>query len=497
MASLRRILLIVSILGSVFFLFYRFLNPGETVFISDEPMTQINLDTHLKNGSLPFTGLRGSSIPLAYGAAAMWVYALFRLITDTVAGTAFLHILMYSLGLFLLYPAIRKRVSAESAFLVMWLLLSSPMLFLLTRHPWDNTFQVLPAGGILLLLASMESRRYLELKFALLGIVSAFLMNVHLMPGPLVLAAGFALLPLLKNHSWLGRAKLFLWGFLPFCLVLAPYLYEALRLYYSESVAANTKTHSAWGDARNLWWLLQRSLMYLSHWGVKGQFGSVFPSFLEFSGFPLATFFRYDLFGWFPKFAALLYLLLLPFRWKKGIGIVERFSFLSFFLILFVFNLLNIPTEPHYFQPIWWLPFVALAFALDSAPGKLKPILYSLSFCAAIANSAYTIQMQRYVSVNKGMRNMTFSTVVSEQQRVFDEICRATPITEVALIYIGSVQMVQQPAEYFQNHLESCKGKQLRVVAQKKDAIWELKYPGGSESDAALIAEKINGQSGR
>ena len=60
-------------------LWVRVAYPSWIPFIADEPLFQMILDDHIQAGTFPLVSMRGSSIPLAYGAGAMWIYGLIRI----------------------------------------------------------------------------------------------------------------------------------------------------------------------------------------------------------------------------------------------------------------------------------------------------------------------------------------------------------------------------------------------------------------------------------
>lgn len=467
--------------------------------MADEPLMQLLLDKHLAQGHLPVMGLRGSSIPVPYGAAALWGYAFFRLFTSSFVGVIVLHIAMYSVAILCLWPVLHRRVEGWVVALVLWLALSSPLLFLLTRHPWDNTFQALPAAVLLISVAALDSEKWLRLKLLSIGVASAILLNVHLMPAPVILAAGaVAAFSLCKRFGFQRAAILLLWGLVPFCLVLGPYLVSVVSFQLNEHVVAPPPTGKRWwGDSRNLWWLLQKSLMYLSHWGVKPQLEFVYQDFLGFAG-ATGALLKADLFGWVPKLAALAALLYVPVRWwkKQETSSLESFLFLSFASLILVFNILNIPTESHYFQPIWWLPFTALAIALHRLSGWKIGFVAGFAVLAALSNSLYTLQLYRFIATNHGVRNSVIGTGYSSQEEAFDWVCKAEKGNEIRLVIYGT-KLSPYPMQYFAAKLDSCRGKRI-IQTELEQAGWWLHYQGGKDgTNAALEWEKLSAKTGR
>jgi len=475
-------------------LWVRVAYPSWIPFIADEPLFQMILDDHIQAGTFPLVSMRGSSIPLAYGAGAMWIYGAIRMFFSSIEAMAFFHGLVYSLGLLSISLVMRGRVSRGNALLIVWLALSSPMLFFFSRLLWDNTFFV-PLTGILLLLLDHIDRRNPGSLTAWtgLGIVAGYMLNIHLMVAPILLSAGITALILLKKSGHSRKRMLLLAGLalLFFLLMVVPYLWEAIRLYYAEGVAEKSGKRTAWGDGRNLWWLVQRSFVYLSFWKAHDLYGPVFGDFRAFSGSILGTLFAKDILGWFPKLLALGYVLSLPVRLWRGarFDCVQWMILLTFVSVLITFNLLNIPTEAHYFHGMWWLGFLALALGLEDLPRKARAVFTGFVFACAVLNTAYILQSARFVVANEGMRNMTYGTTMREIRSTLGEICAQEPGERID-IYLDGVMLLKHPVRYFNRHLPQCQGKELALVQGRAEAGWILRYRDGAPS-AALAFERV------
>jgi hypothetical protein len=475
-------------------LWVRLAYPSWIPFIADEPLFQMILDDHIRAGTFPLVSMRGSSIPLAYGAGAMWIYGLLRIFFSSIEALAFFHGLVYSLGLLSIAFVLKGRVANGLVLLITWLALSSPMLFFFSRLLWDNTFFV-PLSGLLLIFLDHIDRRNPGSVGAWigLGVVAGYMLNIHLMVAPILLAAGLTSLILLKRSGLPRRRMCALAGLalLVFVVMVAPYLWEAVRLYFSEGVAEKSGKRTFWGDGRNLWWLVQRSFVYLSFWKANDLYGPVFSDFRHFSGPVLGALFSKDVLGWFPKILALGYVLSLPVKIWRGAKLdsVQWMLLLSFVAAVFCFNLLNIPTEAHYFHGMWWLGFLALALGLEGLKGKARQAFTALVFVCALLNTAYVLESARFVYVNEGMRNMTYATTMREIRATLGDLCSRESGTE-ARIYLDGVMLLKHPVRYFNRHLPVCEGKELSLVASQAEANWVLRYRNPAPS-AALALEKV------
>lgn len=107
----------------------RFLFLGDTVYIADEPLFQLKIDEHLSRGAIPLSSFRGSSIPLPYGAGALWFYMLARLVSWHPYLAVLWHALAVTVGVFFLLCALQRKFGESSALWTGLLVASSPLLF--------------------------------------------------------------------------------------------------------------------------------------------------------------------------------------------------------------------------------------------------------------------------------------------------------------------------------------------------------------------------------
>jgi hypothetical protein len=474
----------------------RFAFPGDTVFIADEPLFQLKIDEHMARGAFPLTSFRGSSIPLPYGAGALWFYYLFRLFSWNPFGLAVYHIAAVSLGALLLIRVLRKY-GEEPARWASLLLASSPILFFYSRHLWDTTL-LLPIGACTLwCLQRLEDRRREILYHALLGAAAGYALNIHLMYGPVALALGFTLI--FRSWKFYGiKSKRFWLPILAFglcaALLLAPYLCEAYRIMGVEQPLENTKFTARWGDGRNFWWLLQRTVLFSSVWGSRIYFEGAQQQLLSFSGTILSFLFHIDIFGWFAKIATWFVIVAYPvlyYRGRAAFDPVRLFAFLSFVLILLVYQYLNIPTAPHYFEPVVWLVFLGTAIALVNARGVWKRFFIFTLVCTAIVNSALIISSLSFVHLNKGVRNMFYSVALGEQMRVVQHICveAAARLPAEARVDLADTYISGWSFVYLAAHMPECKGVAFQSAHHLDAPNFRLRHPPDPSTKADLIVD--------
>jgi len=489
---------------AVLMLIARFLFPGNAPFISDEPNYQFSVEKNMHDGTFPLTNFRGSSIALAYGAGGIYFYWPIRLLTSDPAVIIFYHIFFVSLSILFLYFVGRRVFGKDAAAWMVFSAASSPLLFLFSRCAWDNTILYPVAGALLYLfsqlgdpLNSLKKNYYL---MGLIGLTIGFGINVHLMFGPLAVAGALTVVyfcfTLRENKVQKFYALLI---FFFFCaLLVAPYLYEALSLMKNENAVASSKFKERWGDARNLWWIFQRSVIFSSLWGSRIHFDGIYPELNQYVGSFLAYFFRVDLFGWLGKAAAwiLPFVTIKSLLQKKKIPLVFILASAGFFSTLFTINYINIPTDPHYFNPIWWFVFLGIGWAVSQLRGLWKKIFLASLVLTVTVNCFFLFSTMKFVAENHGARNVNYGTAVREQERAMTSICMDMNAKNKnnANLDTGSVIIQNYPLEYHLKHLKACVGKSLSIANSTSNYDYKLAYSEVSTTDASWLVSDKNGE---
>lgn len=477
----------------------RFLWLGDTVYILDEAFLQIRIDENLAAGIIPFSNSRGSSIPLPYGPGGLWFYMLVRQISWEPLVNVVAHLLVQGIGLFFFERAVRRAYGVEAAAWCFVLAASSPLLFFYARHPWDNTLLIPLTAMVLWLLQKWKEGASEIWVHVGLGAVAGYALNTHLMFGPVMV--GLSLTVLLGNLQRYGWKKLRGWA-LSFAFaitaltVLTPYLMEAIGIATAELPFENSRTRQHWGDARNLWWIFQRTALFSSLFNARIQLDDVRTHLYTFAGPVAALFFKIDFFGWFGKLAAWLSafaVLFAFFRGKLERDPIRLFAALSFFFVLLVYQYLNIPMEPHYFNPVWWFVFVGIAAAIVWLHSWWKRIfLFTLAASAAV-NASYVAFAMAYIHENRGARNMQTSVVFSEQRRNLLEICYWAKSQKLRFVRIDkNAVFLERPAfKFLPAHMPECAGLIFSFSDPGEPADVRLRHPSDSATSAALIAEPV------
>jgi hypothetical protein len=308
------------------------------------------------------------------------------------------------------------------------------------------------------------------------------------------LAFGTCLLIYLWRAPWTRRQKWQLVGiFSGVVLVLVlPYFYKVyLSLGNLHTIPTSAGHNTRWGDGRNLWWVFVRTQIFGSTWGAKTFLEPVGPLFHEFVGPLLASIFQKDIIGWFPKLFAIIYLFRQAYRLVRGqrMPVSEIFITLSFFILLLVFQYLNIPTEPHYYQSVWYLVFAGSIALLFSLRNRWHTLGLALLSATILINVAYIVSTTWFIHINHGTRgNHHGSTIVVEHDvtKRLCELMREKQISK-AEIDLSAVFMPDHPVEYFKSILPECQGLELTYTKQSSPhSVFKIIYPENSRTDADL-----------
>lgn len=493
----RRILIYsAGALAAAFFLL-RFLYPGDTVYIFDEALFQIRIDEHIKNGTFPWIAFVGSSLPIPYGGGGLWFYFFLRLFTWHPIPIVLAHITVQVAAALLLLSTFRRAYGKESTLWVALLVATSPLLFFFARQPWDNTL-LIPVGALILWALERLPRSQGSWNIPVfLGVVVGYGLNIHLMMGPVALALGLTLfiypLRLRKNMREAFKSA-FLYGLTAF-LTLVPYLIAAYRETHSGHMPPTAPVPQHWGDARNLWWILQRTAIFSSLFGADVYLHTVRESFFAFTGPALMKLFKIDVFGWFGKllawgsaFAVLFGLA----RRRIPEDAMALFAGLAFFFTLLVIQYLNIPTAPHYFNPMWWFVFLGIARTLPRLNLGWRRFMIATIVGTALVNALYVGEAFAFIHRNRGARNMQVSVVVEEQLRNLRVLCAWAKEKGKAEVRLRlDAEVAQAPFLFLPKHMPECEGVTFSFEGDPKTADFRLHHPNDSTTSAALVAEPI------
>jgi hypothetical protein len=484
---------------ALFFFALRFLWLGDTVFILDEPLMQLRIDDSFAHGVIPLFHSRGSSIPIPYGPGAIWFFMIPQLFTWRPEGVVFFQLCFQLLGYGLFARTVYRAYGAEAFAWALLALAVSPSLFFASRHPWDSALFVPLCGGILYCLQRLKEGGSPLPLHATMGLLAGYGINTHLMFGPIVLALGGTLLlwNLRTNSLRSWRSWIYLGAFAGCTLaVLLPYLVAATQIVLEEKPLEHARVGHRWGDGRNLWWIFLGTTTYESLFHGRIMLDEVRNYFYAFAGQPFAFFFKIDIFGWIGKLVAWIAafsVLLRLIRLRFDDELLRIFATLSFFLLILVYQYLNIPMASHYFMPLWWFVFAGIAFAISALKSPGKMILLFFLGCTIAVNASYDMFALAYLHQNKGARNMEASVAISEQLRNMREICAwAKSKGRLDVSVVKDANLGDPTLDYLPRHLPECEGMRIQLIGDKSKADLFIHHPPDSATSAALVTDFLH-----
>lgn len=502
----EKLLTVGGLTLAILFIALRFVSLGTAPFLIDEPIFQEWALDLLAGGPVKFVGMGGSSLPVSYGSGAVWLYTIPHLISSHPLNIVIFHTSIYATAFLFFYLAAKKAFGPLAAAWALLLASTSPFLFFFSRHTWDTTFFVPFTALMLFAYASLASRESPWKPdwagiwpFLVFTFFSALAINIQLAIGPFMLTLALGLILWLwrreRRNPW-AYAAVFLCGLAVIILCL-PYLFAAIEFRKHYQAPASQLAVSRWGNARHFWWDILYTLFGLSVWKAKIFFEPVYGDFAAYAGKFWEKAYYVDFFGWLVK-AAVIASLVYPWislaRRGDKPALLHWLAAFGFAMVLFVFQYLNVPVQPHYFQSVWWVPFLALAALLATLRDKPRLILISLVAGAALVNGSYLLNTMGYLHANGGTRGMIHGTGFAHTRDITRALClmakaegKASAELDISAVMIGP-----PPFEYFARVSEECAGIELNVSRAKGGpGSYRLEYPATSSTDARFDIHKV------
>lgn len=417
--------------GAVLALGTRFLDRDLGSYVLDEPQLQ---DAAVRDAAAgrwaSISVLRGTR-GVRYGPAALWFYtAVHRLAgprpeAGIVAAGLFL---TAAIALVSQLLARRSEVPPLALAAALWLAAASPFAFLWSRQGWDNS---LLAGFVALAVAVLARGRPLRAGAgALAGALLGLALGTHLMAVPFAVAVGLVLLT--ERRPWSARWVVLSALALAAAVVLLPYLRALLR---EPSVVAPA---GALGPAERLGRVLQALAAPFAQTagvGLDYFFDADWPRFAAES--PVgATLHRVaPVAGVLVAAGALLGLLLGRRSPSPALRRVARLGLWTWALHAVFLGLLALPLEPHYQQPVLWVPVAGWALGVATLWPE-RPRAAGVLAGLALALGLWGVTLQRawmgWIRASGGTRGIHYGLTLEAQRRALAEAC-AAPTRGVAL----------------------------------------------------------------
>lgn len=441
-------------------LIWRIVHLPNAPFLNDEPRLLVEVEKSYQSHTWPKLGPVGSQ-PIPYGPIPHWFFQIARGVSSSpfffhqVHGLVFLGstVLAFLLAVFL--------YGFAPALFVGLLLVSSPYLFLYSQMPWEVLLLIPGSVLVAFSLVAYESGTK-PLQWIQSGLIAGLGLGIclgtHLMSTSLLFA--FILLlgvDLYRSQNWRRIAFFLLPAVLIFCALLYPYALGVLEFLNHNHLSEHSNKNPLWGNGRQLWWSILKTPMHLSPWQMKGFLEPEEEIFFNYLPKWLERFFYFDLFGWLGKFFFWLsWAAVARSLWRREN--VSSLLLLGWILVpahIFLLQILNLATYPHYFLPLWWVPFLFLGrFWQHRWIGKLLLAL-------VVGNLVYIFSLANFVDQRAGTRGDFYGTTFQEQERFFQDLC-AREVNQIRLD-LSQVRIQTHVANYFFLKLPACLGKSKEI----------------------------------
>jgi Dolichyl-phosphate-mannose-protein mannosyltransferase len=417
--------------GGLLALATRFSDRDLASYVLDEPQLQ---DAAVRDAATgrwakisPLRGTRG----LRYGPAPMWFYTAVHRVAGPRPEAGILAAGLFLTGtmVVLAWAVARRSQAPPLAFAAgLWVAAASPFAFLWARQGWDNP---LLAGFAALVAAVLGRNGPLRAGTATLaGALVGLALNTHLMAIPL--AVGVALVLGTERGDWRGRLVRVGAMALAAAVLIAPYKWALL---HEPAVAVPPLTMGVAGRIGRALAALVTPFAQSAGVGL----GYFFDG--EWSRFAAERMTGAALAGVGPAVAAVVAVgavlgLVLGLRGGPvGEQRVARLGLWTWGLHAAFLGLLALPPEPHYQQPVLWVPVAGWGLLVARVWPERRRVGAVLA-AVALGIGLWGVGVQRswmgWVSSQGGTRGIHYGLTLGSQRRALAEACTA-PTPGVAL----------------------------------------------------------------
>jgi hypothetical protein len=463
-------LLFAAIAGA---LILRLSTPSIIFFGPDQGLLQLMVDNYFSTGHLPLVGLVGTK-GIHYGPLPVWFYIFLRSFKPEFLSIE--HWLFYCIGLaqcaaFIYFLLGLKRVFKGDTFLLLSIyMLSLPTLIFYSRQLWDNPFLLiitnLAAGYFFrLFVGANPQRKHLMSMWLVGGALSAAAVSIHLFALPLVItiltACNYLGSP--KSQSKIVGNVIF---FLTAIVILMPYLVGVFSL----DTLVNVTESKPFSATR---WLtgLRSVLIQWSGWftwsGILRYYGHDIPdhALTYFTWIPsvVRTSFIYVTLAFQSATGLLILWSTMQFKKIYVIGISGRnVSVLRFAMIMAVVHLsmavvMDATTHVHYFQAVWWIPFLLLGFIYESISINMRVVFRTFILSMSLVNVVGCFLVGESISATRGFSVRPMDTLVDVYHEIAQKLCQSD---QTAIKLSNKNDMIHVPAlQWVAGTEDKCSGK--------------------------------------
>ena len=417
--------------GGLLALGTRFVDRDLGSYVLDEPQLQDAAAHDAMAGRwASISTLRGTR-GLRYGPAPLWFYTAVHRVAGPRPETGILAAGLFLTGAACVLAWVLARLSQAPPLVLavgLWVAAASPFAFLWSRQGWDNP---LLAGFAALTVVSLARPGPVRAgAAALAGVGVGLALGTHLMAVPLAIAVAAVLLT--ERTGWRARLVSFGMVALVAAVVLLPYL---RALLHESAVPAPVAEVGVMGRLGRAVAALVTPFAHAAGLGLGYYFDGEWPRFtaertagalLGAVGPVVAT---------VVGLGALLGLLLGLRAPSPVHRRVARLGLWTWVLHAAFLGLLALPPEPHYQQPVLWVPIAGWAIGVAMLwPGQTRAAVVLSG--VAVAVGLWGVGLQRswmgWIRENGGTRGIHYGLPIGVQRRALAEAC-AAPTPGIAL----------------------------------------------------------------
>lgn len=462
----------------------RFARPDLLFLFVDEGLLFKIVDESRETGIWPSHGIAGTK-GFVYGPVPVSVYLALSYLSPDIRDlptTAFYFQAIFQLiTLIFALSGLRRVLSGTAFLLVSCLIFTSPHLLFYSRMVWDNIFLIgftnIFAGILFRMAGRSKSTSALEgagwmVFCGLLGAMTALTLGTHLMAAPLVLAMlVFALLrartpvrAVVGGVIWFGVMGLMLYGYVHAIL-------EARQLTQVPADApafAPSKLLTGFRDVMMQW------SGWVSWWEFARYFGGngyerVIASMAGAADW--AIWFLLSL-GRVAQVFWIIGMIGIPVYLVRGgwrqLSIPARevamIASIMFMGHLGMSLLRGATTHPHYFQAVWWVPFVIIAVWFDQMPrrSRIRSVVMTSMITVILINMTANVLFAGLIQRERAYEGAYLVPGISRQWQIVRETCQNANSGEITLPQ--DYREIPSPTfQWLARHTPECAG--ISVIA--------------------------------
>ena len=472
----------------------RFLDRELVSYVLDEPQLQDAAVRDARSGHWASISVLRGTRGVRYGPAPLWFYTAIHRVAGPrpeagILGAGF----FLTLCPVLLCWGLARRSEARPLVLgtALAVVAASPFAFLWSRQGWDNS--LLAGIAALAVVALAISGPVRPVRAAALGVLLGLALDTHLMAIPFTVAV----LVVLGTERRALRDRLLSVGaaIAAAALVLLPY---ALALAHEPRASAAA---SAAGPGERVVLVLEALLAPFSQLTGLGMDYFIDPEWQDFlhRSSPAASLgVLGPVLAGLAAAAAVLGMLLGRRAESPGVRRVARLGLWTWILHAAFLGLLALPREPHYQQPVLWIPVAGWALAVAGLWPRRPAVAAGLCALAALTG-LWGVTLQRswmgWIRGRGGTRGIHYGLTLGAQRRAIAEACSA-PSRAVALqlqtvTFPHSLLSLARTEPACQDHrLELCAGRCPRLPPGW--AVATLRYAGAGAQLAPVHPEVLS-----